>query len=72
MKTLIYGAGGFGKEVLWLLTEINERLGIPTDVQFVVDDEYTTDPPPKGIIRKSAVNPLWYNFIVAIGNPRQV
>ena len=67
MKTLIYGAGGFGKEVLWLLTEINERLGIPTDVMFVVDDKLFTGQPDT--IIRSVIDPYRDNWIVAIGNP---
>jgi len=68
MKTLIYGAGGFGREVYWLLTEINERGGCKTDILFMVDDEYTTNPPPDGIIRKSVFNPSMHEVVVAVGN----
>ena len=73
MKTLIYGAGGFGKEVLWLLTEINERMGNSTDVMFVVDDKYFNSTETIGeypLIVSSEIEPRFYDVVVAIGNPQ--
>lgn len=72
MKTLIFGTGGFGQEVLWLLNDIYSRKGIKPEAVFMVDDEWFTQKSTRKtlIIKRSDFDPLLYQVVVAIGEPK--
>lgn len=72
-KICIVGTGGFGKETLCCLIDMN---CFPPDkasdfVSFMVDDEFYNEKEVLGInvIRKSEFNSGLYDVIVAVGDP---
>ncbi len=73
-KYCIYGAGGFGTEVLCLLKDFLSVSGknLEDTAVFMVDDLYYTQSKIMGIevIRRSAFNVDEYSVVVAIGNPQ--
>lgn len=62
MKIAIIGAGGFGREVYWSLTEEDRKRSF-----FFVDDKYCNF---SDTLPLSKFNPAEYQVIVAIGNPK--
>ncbi len=74
-KICIAGAGGFGKEVLCCLIDIiaSTDLKIEEIACFMVRDEDLKETTIMGVevIPQSAFNPLLYNVVVAIGDPKK-
>jgi sugar O-acyltransferase (sialic acid O-acetyltransferase NeuD family) len=72
-KICIFGAGGFGREVLCCLIDIiaNANLKIEEVACFLVNDEYFKENKIMGIdvIPLSSFNPDLYTVVVAIGDP---
>lgn len=64
MKKAIIGAGGFGREVYWSLTN-EERV----NTIFFVDDDYY-DSTNDLILPLSKFDPKIYEVVIAIGNPK--
>lgn len=65
MNKAIIGAGGFGREVYWSLPLIDR-----VNTVFFVDDKYC-DNKNDLIIPLSKFNPLEYEVVVAIGDPKE-
>jgi sugar O-acyltransferase (sialic acid O-acetyltransferase NeuD family) len=63
MKKGIIGAGGFGREVFWSLSEMDRKKCI-----FFVDDQYWDNRDSK-ILPLSNFNPEEYEVVVAIADP---
>jgi len=75
MKHCIFGAGGFGRETLTCIIDIelaNDGNSEP-EVVFMVDDEfYTTDTIMNfPVIKRSEFDPKIYKVSVAIGDPKK-
>lgn len=72
-KICIWGTGGFGREVLCLLTDVLRENGKdPSDnIRFIVDDEFHTENRIMGIevLRRSDLDIARHSVIVAIGEP---
>lgn len=64
MKKGIIGAGGFGREVYWSLSEEDKRKTF-----FFVDDKYWEEG-NELILPLSKFDPLEYEIIVAVGDPQ--
>lgn len=73
-KTCIVGTGGFGREVLCCLIDIlkSKKQPIDSSILFMVEDKYYSDKVVLGIdvIPMSQFNPLKYDVVVAIGDPK--
>ena len=63
MKKGIIGAGGFGREIYWSLTESERQ-----DVMFFVDDEYYNG--GELTLPLSKFDPKEYEVVVAVANPK--
>jgi sugar O-acyltransferase (sialic acid O-acetyltransferase NeuD family) len=63
-KKGIIGAGGFGKEVYWSLSLIEQ-----VNTKFFVDDKYWNDNNPL-ILPLSKFNPNEYEIVIAVGDPK--
>ncbi len=72
-KICIFGAGGFGREVLCCLIDkiASTEFKIEEIACFMVGDEYYKNPTLMGIevIPQSQFNPSLFNVVVAIGDP---
>lgn len=71
---VIYGAGGFGRDVLQVVHDINEALpGTWDPVGFVVDEEFISSSPVQGLPILGSVDWLARNpgveVVIAIGAP---
>lgn len=72
-KICIFGAGGFGREVLSCLLDLNTTEGFKIEEKacFMVNDEYYNETSLMGIdvIPLSKFDPMIYDVVVAIGDP---
>lgn len=72
-KICIWGTGGFGREVLCLITDVFRARGEDTagKVFFIVDDEYYNESSIMGIdvLRRSDLDSGLHSVAVAIGEP---
>jgi sugar O-acyltransferase (sialic acid O-acetyltransferase NeuD family) len=64
MKKGIIGAGGFGKEVYWSLSQMEQ-----INTNFFVDDKYWKNNDDL-ILPLSKFDPNEYEVIIAVGNPK--
>lgn len=72
-KLCIYGAGGFGREVLCIAADIikGKNIKLSDAACFMVADEYYSESNIMGVevIRQSEFSPAKYEVVIAIGEP---